>query len=206
MAKAKSKKRSIKMATKKRTTTRRRKRSTSPAKRRTNRRKKKSLNDKFTLMGSVKNNLAGAAGGGIYTGISMGASMMKAPQWIRILMGIGGAFGAAALNAPNVGAGIMGAVTHDGLTLLAAKVLLNDMEDTEFVDADTLQETDMMDENGNTMMEDDDGVLYALNDDGDYEAVGDAYALQEAADLNSVSMLPLMDAYALQDGYMYALQ
>jgi len=156
---------------------------------------------KMTIMKAGKNSFAGALGGGVYTAPFF---VVKMPLLGKLAWGVAGSIAATMLtkNAA-VGAGMAGAMAHD---IAKSKIpTLNDdydLQDTEYVDADTLSDTGYMDDEGNALVMDDDGVVYALNDDGDYEAMSDIYSLQEGTDMQSVSMIPMQDnAYALAMGY-----
>ncbi len=207
-SKSKPRKRVNTMATKKRrkrrttkTTAVRRRLSAAPKSRR--RRRRKGLADGVTKSGLVKSGksaLAGSAGGALF----LGTRLVKLPLWARTSLGYAAAIALGMFNAPSVGAGMAGATTyHLGQALLPA-TMLNDgeMEDTDWVDADTLQDTGQVDENGNNIVMDEDGVAYALNDDNELEAI------EEGSNMQGVSMLPLQDnpyslanPYALSENY-----
>ncbi len=107
---------------------------------------------------------------------------------------------------PFVGAGIAGAATYQLATTLFPAGALNDaeMEDTEFVDPNTLSDTGMCDEGGNPIVQDEMGGAYSLQDDGELVPVGDSYSLQQGTDMRSVSMLPLQDnRFSLSSPYGY---
>jgi hypothetical protein len=190
---------------------RRKKRSTTTAVRRRlsaapkarKRRRSKGLSSGMTKSGLVKSGksaLAGSAGGALF----LGTRLVKLPLWARTSLGYAAAIALGMFNAPSVGAGMAGATTYHLGQALLPTTMLNDgeMEDTDWVDADTLQDTGQVDENGNSIVMDEDGVAYALNDDNELEAIG------EGSDMQSVSMLPMSDnpyslanPYALSDGY-----
>jgi hypothetical protein len=153
------------------------------------------------LMASVKHNAMGALGGAAFTA----TRLIAMPLWMRLLLGAGGSMGLSMAGAPFIAAGLMGATTyHAGQTLLPSALLNDDgedLEDADYVDADTLEDSGYTDEEGNQIVMDEDGIMYALNDNGDLEAIGDAYALNENSNMQSVSMVPLQDPYALASSY-----
>jgi hypothetical protein len=173
------------------------------------RRKKSLLHDRGGIMHSIKQNGAGALGGVLLLPIEM--LPLKTPI-LKIIAGFAGSIIASSfLNSPNVGAGLAGATAYN-----ASKVLfptfLHDMNPVNYVDPSTLCDSGYTDDKGNAIVQDNDGVLYQLNDSGDLVAVGDAYQLNDAHGLSdiyslndsgmrSVSMIPLQDPYSLNDRF-----
>ncbi len=188
-------KRTINMATKKRRTKRRstsvRRTLSSPAPRR---RRKRSLGDsaKKGIMTGFKNASGGALGGALFTG----TRLVEMPFWIRAIVGYGGAVGIAMVSAKaaNVSAGMAGATTYYLLDKFVPGGLLHDdMQDADYVDADSLSDSGYMDESGNAILCDGEGILYQLNDSNELEAIGDIYSLNDDYDLQ--------DAYQLAAGF-----
>jgi len=138
----------------------------------------------------------GATGGAVYT---VPKFFFQIPWWGKLLYGVPLSVGLSMSGRPNMGAGAAGALVGD-MAQLAFGLSDGDMQNAQWVDPDTLSDTGLEDEYGNAVSVDDDGVLYALNDEGEYEAIGDAFSLNEGSNLQSVSMLPLSDIYALNDG------
>lgn len=177
---------------KRRTTTTTRSTLSSKPRVRRRRRRKGLLSSNGTMTVTAKHTGAGAVGGGLF----LATRMFNMPLWVRGLIGYGGSVALAMMNSPFVGAGMAGATTYFlGQTLLPSTLLKDDLEETDYVDSDTLEDTGYIDEYGNSIVMDDDQVMYALNDDDELEAIGDAYDL---ADMQNVSMIPLQDdPYAL---------
>jgi hypothetical protein len=201
-SKSKPRKRSTTMATTKRrkrrkkstTTSVRRRLSAAPVRRR--RKKRGMLSSNGSLMQSAKHNGAGAIGGGLF----LGTRLVAMPLWGRTVLGYAAAVALGMFNAPFVGAGMAGATTyHLGQSLLPATMLNDDLQDTEFVDPNTLSDTGQVDENGDMIVLDEAGNAYALND------AGELCELEEGTNMESVSMLPLQDPYALNDSNPFAL-
>jgi hypothetical protein len=196
------KKRSNTMAKRKRRRSRSVTRPASAPKRRRKRRGLLSASGGTGFMMSIKKNGVGALGGLVPVATNF-IPVGKIPKIaINYLLSIP----ASMYVSPFVGAGIAGAATYQLATTLFPAVALNDgeMEDTEFVDPNTLSDTGMCDEGGNPIVSDEVGDAYALQDDGELVPMGNAYALQEGTDMRSVSMLPLQDnPYALQSAYGY---
>lgn len=185
------------MANKKRkkTGTRRavtRSRSTTVRSRSTRRRKKGLLGASMNeLITNAKANGAAALGGGVYSFVEL----MKPSPIMRGIVGIGGAMMLGFFGFPFVGAGVAGACGHDLTLQVMKKTGLADgeLEDVMYVDPSTLQDSGYVDSYGNALPMDDDGIIYELNDGGEYVAVGDAYSLQDGytlQDTSSVQMLP----------------
>lgn len=203
--KSKPKRRTTPMATKRRkkrsTAVRRTSLSSKPA---TRRRKKRGLGDSVKgIVPAGKRAGAGAIGGALFAG----TRLVDMPVWVRCLVGFGGAIGFGMINSPNVSAGMAGATSYYLIDKYTPVGLLHDdsMEDANYVDSDTLRDSGYMDENGNAVLCDGDGVMYQLNDNNELEAIGDIYSLNDGSNLESVSMLPLTDPYALNDGNPYNL-
>jgi len=108
---------------------------------------------------------------------------------------------AAMMKFPSVGAGAAGAAMLDLAKGKLAMVLKDDMEDAEYVDSDTLSDTGFCDENGNGVVMDDDGVVYALQDNGDYQAIGMAEDVFNLQDTLAENEFPMSDAYSLSESY-----
>jgi hypothetical protein len=178
--------------------------SAAPRRRRRRKRGFLSAGGNSGLMANVKHNFQGALGGAAFTA----TRLIQMPLWMRLLLGAGGSMGLSMAGLPFIGAGLMGATTyHAGQTLLPATLLNDDgedLEDADFVDADTLEDSGYTDEQGNAIVMDDDGIMYTLNDDGDLEAIGDAYSLNEDSDMQTVSMIPMQDQYSLNSPYSLA--
>lgn len=172
---------------KKRTTTIRR---AAPIQRRRRRKKKGLMDGNSGIWMSLKKNGAGALGGGLL----LLTRFFAMPLWARTGIGYAGGIGISMAGAPFVGAGLSGATTFNLGQNLFGNFLNDDLEDTEYVDPDTLSDTGMVDDNGDPIVMDDDNVMYALNDGGELQAIGDANNLQ------NVSMVPLQDAYSLNAG------
>lgn len=150
---------------------------------------------------AVMASVGGASGGALYIAPKF---LFTMPWYGKLIYGTVLSVGAHKFGFPNVGSGAAGAMVQD----LATQYLgtsLKDLTDTEYVDPNTLNDTDLEDEHGNAVLSDDDGILYVMNDDGDAVAIGDAYSLAEGSNLQNVSMLPLQDPYALQGSGAYAL-
>lgn len=174
---------------KKKTTRRRRTVSAAAPKRR---RRRRSMSAGSGMMASLKTNMSGAAGGLAYVGLGM---LTKKPMY-RLIGGVAMSVGLAMFMNPYMGAGAMGATVSDGVKPLLSKFgLADDLEDMDYVPADTLEDTGYMDDDGNEILQDSDGVVYQLSEDGSYTAVGDVYDLEDAYALSdsmqNVSMLPL---------------
>lgn len=185
--------------------------------RRSSPRRKKALSSggstqkKLTIMKTISNMGGGIVGGGVYVAPKF---LWKFPLWGKILYGVGAASMANVFKSPNVGSGIMGATMLDVAQSLASVGLKDEgLEDVEYVDPSTLSETGFEDEAGNKIVMDDDGVVYALNGNGEYQAIGNRNDLPMdddddegmGEDLQTVSMLPLQDIYALSGGNNYSL-
>lgn len=174
------------------------------------RRRKKGLSDGMTknnLVKSLKSNFGGSVGGLI----KLGVDVIPIKWYWKTAIGYTGAIGSAMMGAPNVGSGIAGATTHDLGKRLLTKfgIALNDdmeddFEDADYVDADTLRDTDLETDMGEAIVMDDDDVMYALQDDGDLRAIGDGQNYGGASMLTlSAGSNPydLSNAYALSDPY-----
>lgn len=150
------------------------------------------------LMAAVKHNGAGAIGGALFAG----TRLIHMPLWMRLAAGAGGCIGLSMAGMPFVAAGLAGATSYHAAQTLLPATLLNDdgedLEDADYVDSDTLEDIGYVDEEGNPIVMDDDNVMYALSDDG-LEAIG------YGTDIQSVSMIPLQDAYSLNAGNPYDL-
>jgi hypothetical protein len=159
------------------------------------RRKKSFLHDRGGVIPAIKTNAAGALGG-----VSV-LLIEKLPtnKWIKLGLAVAASIGATMWNKPNIGSGIAGATAYSAAKEIFPSFLSDNLEDTQYVDPSTLSDSGFVDENGNAVVQDGDGVMYALNDSGELVAVGDAYALSEG--MTDVSMVPLQDAYALNDPY-----
>jgi hypothetical protein len=162
---------------------------------------------KVGLMKAGQNTLAAGIGAALYTGPQM---LIKLPLWAKALIGTGIGVGGHMMKFPNIASGAVGAMTFDLLQQVLGAMLNDDMMDTEYVDPSLLSDTGYCDRRGNSVVMDDDGIVYALNDDGDYEATGGIEDLQKmygASALQSVSMLPLQDnsPFALSQGNPFAL-
>lgn len=158
------------------------------------RRRKSGLADgaKKGIMAGIKTASGGALGGALFTG----TRMIDMPLWMRTVVGYGGAVGLALVTskAGNVSAGLAGATTYNLLAqMLPIGLLHDDSMDNDYVDADTLSDSGYMDEKGNAVLCDDDGILYQLNDSNELQAVGDLYSLQDDGEFN--------DEYSLASGY-----
>lgn len=169
-------------------------RRSAPTRRKTRRKKGllgASMNEVIT---HAKGNGLGAVGGALY---AIPTTFMKPSLLGRAAIGIGGAFILSFFGSPFMGAGMSGACGHDLTVQLLSKTGLHDgeLEDVEYVDPSTLQDSGYMDEDGNTLPMDEDGIIYSLNDAGEYEAVGDAYSLQDAYDLQDVANVQMLPAY-----------
>jgi hypothetical protein len=182
-------------------------RSLSAARKSTPRRRKRRSGflsgSKGMIVNSLKHNGAGALGGAAYA-LTYAVRM---PKMLRYAIGFGGAITAGALGAPFIGAGMAGATAFgaakDLLSSVGVPMLADEgMEDAEYVDADTLSDTGYMDDNGNMILSDANGNVYALNDNGELEEMGDAYSLNDG--MQTVSMVPLSDdpyALSMASGY-----
>jgi len=190
-----------KKTTKKRRTTRapQRARSTTRRKRTTTRRKKKALssggggNSRVTWAKALSVSGGGAVGGALYTAPQF---FVKLPWWGKGLYAIAASVTAAKFKAPSIGAGMSGAFVQDmAKTLFSTS--LKDLDNANYVDASTLSDSGYLDEDGNQVLCDNDGTMFALADDGEYVPVGNMADM----DIQTTSMLPLQDAYSLQDPY-----
>ena len=186
-----------------------RKRSTSlraSAPKRTVRRRKKVLSagGGINLMLAGKQTLGGAVGGAIFTAPSL---FMALPLWGKIVYGLGASMVANVMKFDHVGAGVSGAMINDIARTQFPTMLMDDgdLQDAQFVDANTLSDTGFIDDNGQAVVMDDDGLIYALNEGGDYQAIGTSEDLKEGTDMNAVTMTPLMDVYALSSTNPYNL-
>jgi hypothetical protein len=176
-----------------------------PQRKAVTRRKRKrglSANGQGGLMVAGKNAIGGAVGGALFTLPSL---FMKLPLWGKIVYGLTGAVVLSVMKFDHVGAGLSGAMVND-IARSQFPTMLNDgMEDTEFVNPNTLSETGMEDGNGNSIVADGEGVVYALNDNGDYQAIGtkeQLFQLQDdAVPMVNRGMIPLNDVYSLNDRY-----
>lgn len=150
------------------------------------RRKKRSgLHDSITTNNFVKhgmNNIAGAIGGGAF----LATRAVKMHMGLRIGLGVGLAMAASFLKAPNVGAGISGALAYAVGDELAGHKLnelnddMGDMEDCDYVHPDTLSDTGHTDQHGNPLViDEDEGIIYALHDNNELHAMADAFALHD---------------------------
>lgn len=196
------KRRSIPMATKRR----RKRRSTGirsvSTKVRRRRRRSGMLSSNGGLMTSVKNNGAGAIGGALF----VGTRLISMPFYVRTAVGYAGAVAASlVLKMPFVGAGLAGATTANLLQNLLPATMLHDddLQDTNYVDPNTLSDTGMDDENGNPIVMDEDGTAYALAENGEMSEVD----MGDASDMQAMSMVPLYDnnPFALSQNNPYAL-
>lgn len=181
---------------KKRRVTRKRSTALSAPKRRTRRRRKGFLHDKGAIMSSVKANGAGAVGGVLFAGIEK----LPLKPWLKFAAGFGGAILVSSFaNSPNVAAGLSGATAYSAAKTFFPSFLGDNLEDVSYVDPNTLSDSGYVDGQGNAIVQDTEGVMYALNDGGDLEAIGDAYSLQDG--MQSVAMLPLSNDFALNDRF-----
>lgn len=160
---------------------------------------------KFDMTKSIQTSLGGALGGAIYTAPKF---FVKTGLMANIGIGIVASMALNYFNMPSASAGAMGALVSDiGRTQFATS-LKDDFEDAQYVDPSTLSDTGLCDESGNSVVMDDEGVVYTLNDEGDYQAIGMSNEFNlsdENVNQQSVSMLPLNDAYSLQGNSPYDL-
>lgn len=180
-------------------------RKAAPKKRRV---KKKGLFDsgnKGGLMFALKHTGLGGLGGASL----LATRLIELNKWVRVAIGFGTA-GMLSMarneSIKTIGAGLAGATAYQLLGSLApAGMLLNDgdFEDADYVDRDTLSETDLEDEYGNPVLMADNGNVYALNENNELEEIGDVYSLQdELNDMQNQSMVPLYDNdYSLAANY-----
>lgn len=190
-----------KRTTKKRRTTRapQRARSTTRRRRTTSRGKKKALSSGGARTGPMTWGKAfgvaggGAVGGALYTAPQF---FLKLPLWGKGLYALGASVAAAKFKAPSVGAGMAGAFVQD-LAKTLFSTSLKDLDNANYVDASTLSDSGYLDEDGNQVLCDNSGNMFALADDGEYVPVGNMADM----DIQTTSMLPLQDAYSLQDPY-----
>lgn len=190
-----------KTTTKKRRTTRapQRARSTTRRRRTTSRRKKKALSSgggggaRMTWGKALSVTGGGAVGGALYTAPQF---FLKLPLWGKGLYALGASVTAAKFKAPSVGAGMAGAFVQD-LAKTLFSTSLKDLDNANYVDASTLSDSGYLDEDGNQVLCDNSGNMFALADDGEYVPVGNMADM----DIQTTSMLPLQDAYSLQDPY-----
>jgi hypothetical protein len=174
------------------------------------RRRRRGLSDGMTkgnLVKSLKSNGGAALGGLGYLGLSF---IPVGKYWyVRNILGGGIAIGTAWMGAPNIASGMTGANAYDlgRKILLKMNVALNDdmgddLEDTEYVDPATLQDTGMEDQEGNPVVMDDDNILYALSDGNELTAIGDAQNMPGAGMILQDNPYALSDnPYSLNDGY-----
>jgi len=141
------------------------------------------------IINSIKDSFNGGMGGAIYTAPAL---FMKMPLWGKIVWGIGGSMALNMLKYPNMANGHSGAFVHD-LFLRYVPTLNDDLLENEYVNPYALSDTGFVDDNGNAVVMDDDGVMY-IEDGEELQAIGDAYDLQD--DMQTVSMLPLQDPYS----------
>lgn len=210
MARAKTLSKRLKlMATKKRATRRRRRKSTTlsaaPKRRRTSTRRRRRTTRalstgaasprKMSITQSLMASAAGGLGGGLYLVPKLVLKNM--PVWQKVLLGIGGSVALNMAKQPNVAAGFSGAMVADVARSMFPTLLNDDddLQDTEWVDPNSLSDSGHVDEYGNPVLMSDTGTAYALNENNELEEIG------EGTDLQSVSMLPLQDAYSLNDPY-----
>lgn len=174
------------------------------------RRRRGFLHDRGGLMSAVKANGAGAIGGALFSAVEKfipSAGTTKAPNpWVKLAVGFAGSILASNfLKAPNIGAGLAGATAYDFAKSSLPTLLHDGLEAVGYVDPSTLCDSGYIDSQGNAIVQDNDGILYALNDSGDLQAVGDAYDLNDGYSLQesiqSSAMIPLSDPYALSDRF-----
>ena len=134
-------------------------------------RKSRGMGSKFTA--PLKPIAAGAIGG---AGYALAGSFISTPI-VKALTGGLLAFGAGFMGYTNVGAGIAGAASAD---LVRGMFGLNDdMEETTWVDPNSLSEDDV------TI--DDNGDVFALSDDGETVYLGNYYSDPELSDAFSLA-------------------
>jgi hypothetical protein len=180
----------------------------------TKRRKKRTLSagaprGRMNFMQAGKETLGGAVGGAIFTAP---AFFIGLPLWGKLAWGLGASVVANLAKYDHVGAGISGAMVND-IARSNFGAMLNDgeLEDAEYVDPSTLSDTGFMDEGNNSIVKDTDGTIFALNDDGSYQAIGTTRDLpsqgisDSGTNMTGVSMLPLMDAYSLSSSSPFSL-
>lgn len=157
---------------------------------------------KANIMSSVMASAAGGVGGLAY--VAPKAVFKNMPTWAKIAWGVGGSVALNMFKYPNVAAGLSGAMAADvAREFLPTMLNDDDLQDTEWVDKNTLSDTGYVDGQGNPVLMSDNGTAYALNQDNDLEELGDAYSLQD--DMQNVSMLPLQDAYSLSSNDRYGI-
>ena len=150
-------------------------------------------------MASIKHNGLGGLGGLLFLGTR--AIPIDMPPLVR---GIGLGFGGSVLLAmltksTHMAAGMAGASVYylgeKDIAPLAPGLLHDDFDlqdNAEWVDADTLEDSGYEDENGNSIVMDEDGIMYALNDRDELVAIDDNFDLQdEVVDLQTLNMVPL---------------
>lgn len=199
------KRRPIPMATRKRRRKSTRRRSTAVRSLSTKprrRRRRGMLSSSGSLMTSAKGAGAGAIGGAAF----VATRLIPMPLYVRTAVGYVGALGAAMfLKMPFVGAGLAGATTANLLQNLLPATMLHDddLQETNYVDPNTLSDTGMDDENGDPIVMDENGNAFALAEDGTMNDVD----MGEGNNMQNVSMVPLFDnnPYALAEQNPYAL-
>jgi len=159
------------------------------------RRKKGFLGDSGRIMPAIKTNFSGAIGGALMVGVDM----LPFKKWIKLSIGAAGSIAASVFNAPHIGSGMAGALAYSSVRTMFPTLLSDDLEDAQYVDPATLSDSGYIDDNGNAIVQDNSGVMYQLQDNGDLNAIGDAYSLNDS--MQSVSMLPLSDPYSLNDRF-----
>jgi hypothetical protein len=162
------------------------------------RRKKKGLlaASGSEIKANAIHNGAAMLGGAAY---GIGSSFIPTSNpWIKAGLGAGLAFTLGMVNLPFLAAGAAGATGADLAKSLVSNLLHDgEMNDVEYVDPATLSDSGMMDENGNPIVMDADGMCYMQDGENSFQAIGDAYSLSEGMDIQSVSMIPLQDEYSL---------
>lgn len=136
--------------------------------------------------------VAGLAGGSAYgVGVHLAKSHVK-NQWVKAGAGVALAMGLGMAGMPFVAAGAAGAAGSDLIQSIMQHGLNDgEMNDVEYVHPDTLSDSGMMNEMGEAIVMDDEGMCYSPDEDGTYHAIGDVYSLQDATDIQGVSMVPL---------------
>jgi hypothetical protein len=147
---------------------------------------------------------------------AIGGALHEAPRFVTKLsmpMQIGwDIIGTLALakfaKSPTMSAGFAGAAAAKHMESMFSKAMHDNLEDYDYVDPSTLSDSGFDDEFGDPIVMDDDGHMYALNDDGEsYHEIGHMDDFDDA-NVEDASMINLQaNGYALQSGgNSYALQ
>jgi len=197
MASKPRKKRRHPLATKPLSARRRRHTVYGPVRRHQRRLRSKGIMGHFEL----QKNGAAALGGAVLRGANMMVQHLekdkeKKSPFLKWGAAAAVVIGASMMKMPFVATGAAGALGYElagmvmkGRGALNDNMLAANMLEQEFVPYDTLKDAGMDDENGESILRDGDGHLYAMNEGGDYEHIGhmDDYADVQGASLQKIN-------------------